>query len=226
MGKALAKQITGLSWTARISLVVICTLLTSVFMYEGWYKPRFTEAATVTYGVTVPSTATVGIDGSSTLSATGTITTAPTARGLMSTTYTTTATDYRPTTGMTSGTAVVLMKLYTPAYASATQISAPSGSFGIRGYNATDTWTFHLYAHNPAGVAGNKTLIATSNTTTSGTGATITVTPTYTMATNPVIPAGYRLLLEIGYTPRRDYLHPTGLRRRRRRRRLEPAHRD
>ena len=67
MGKALAKQITGMSWTAKLSLVLVCTVLTSVFMYEGWYKPRFTEAATVTYGVTVPSTASVGIDGAAKL---------------------------------------------------------------------------------------------------------------------------------------------------------------
>ena len=45
MGKALAKQITRMSWTAKLSLVLVCTLLTSVFMYEGWYQPRYTQAA-------------------------------------------------------------------------------------------------------------------------------------------------------------------------------------
>ena len=60
MGKIITKKIKGMGWTAKIGLVLLCTLLTSVFMYEGWYKPRFTEAATVTYGVTVPSTASVG----------------------------------------------------------------------------------------------------------------------------------------------------------------------
>ena len=64
MGKVLARQIKGMSWTARISLVLVGTLLTSVFMYEGWYKPRYTEAATVTYQVVVPNTTTsVGADG-------------------------------------------------------------------------------------------------------------------------------------------------------------------
>ena len=201
MGKALAKQITGMSWTARISLVLVCTLLASVFMYEGWYKPRYIEAATVTYGVTVPSTATVGIDGSANLSATGTITTTPTVRGLMSTTYTTSASSYRPTTGMTNGTAVTLLKLYSPVYATPTQITAPSGSFAVRGYNATDRWTAHLYAYNPNGTAGNKTLLYTSSTLTSGTGATVAFAPTYTAAASTTVPAGYRLLVEIVYTP-------------------------
>ena len=45
MGKALAKQITGMSWRAKISLVLLCTLVLSVFMYEGWYQPKNTQAA-------------------------------------------------------------------------------------------------------------------------------------------------------------------------------------
>ena len=45
MGKALAKQITGIGRTAKVSLVLICTVLTSVFMYEGWSQPNQVSAA-------------------------------------------------------------------------------------------------------------------------------------------------------------------------------------
>ena len=45
MGKALAKQITGIGRTAKVSLVLICTVLTSVFMSEGWSQPNQVSAA-------------------------------------------------------------------------------------------------------------------------------------------------------------------------------------
>ena len=45
MGKVIAKRIKGMTWTAKISLVLLCTVLSSVFMYEGWYKPQATLAA-------------------------------------------------------------------------------------------------------------------------------------------------------------------------------------
>ena len=45
MGKVISKKIRGMSWMAKISLVTIVSLLTTIFMYEGWYKPRDTQAA-------------------------------------------------------------------------------------------------------------------------------------------------------------------------------------
>lgn len=201
MGKVIKKKLNGMNWWAKASLVLLLTLATSVFMYQGWYKPTPAAAATVTYGVTVPDVLTTGIDGLAQFpTAAASVTTAPTVRGNMSTTLTTTGASYRPTTGMTSGNATTMLKLYTPAYATAQTITAPAGEFAIRGYNATDTWTFHVYSHNPAGVAGNKTLMYSSNTTTSGTGATVVVAPTYTLV-NSAMPAGYKLLLEVVYTP-------------------------
>ena len=44
MGKVMVKKIKGISWTARASLIMVCTLLMSVFMYQGWYKPRMIQA--------------------------------------------------------------------------------------------------------------------------------------------------------------------------------------
>jgi predicted CxxxxCH...CXXCH cytochrome family protein len=201
MGKVIKKKMNGMSWWMKTSIVLLLTMATSLFMYQGWYQPVPAQAATVTYGVTVPSTASTGIDGLAQFpTAAASVTTAPTVRGNMSTTLTTSGASYRPTTGMTNGTAVTMLKLYSPAYATAQTITAPSGSFAIRGYNASDTWTFHVYSHNPNGVAGNKTLMYSSNTTTSGTTATVVVVPTYTLV-NSAMPAGYKLLVEIVYTP-------------------------
>jgi hypothetical protein len=45
MGRVISKQIKGMSWMAKVSLVLLCTLLTSVFMYQGWYKPLQSQAA-------------------------------------------------------------------------------------------------------------------------------------------------------------------------------------
>jgi len=45
MGRVIAKQIRGMSWTSKVSLVLACTLLMSVFMYEGLFKPDQGQAA-------------------------------------------------------------------------------------------------------------------------------------------------------------------------------------
>jgi hypothetical protein len=45
MGKVITRKIRGMSWTAKVSLVLLCTVLTSVFMYQGWYKPKGAQAA-------------------------------------------------------------------------------------------------------------------------------------------------------------------------------------
>ena len=49
MGKVITKKIQGMGWTARISLILICTLLSSIMMYEGWYKPRMIQAQVDSY---------------------------------------------------------------------------------------------------------------------------------------------------------------------------------
>lgn len=54
MGKAIKKQIQGMSWWARLSLVALLTLATTVFMYEGWYKPKQASAAIAVVGVSTP----------------------------------------------------------------------------------------------------------------------------------------------------------------------------
>jgi hypothetical protein len=45
MGKVIARKIKGMTWSAKIGLTLVCTLLISVFMYQGWYQPLSTKAA-------------------------------------------------------------------------------------------------------------------------------------------------------------------------------------
>jgi len=47
MGKVITKKIQGMSWVFKTSLVLLLTLATSVFMYEGWYKPKQAAAAPI-----------------------------------------------------------------------------------------------------------------------------------------------------------------------------------
>lgn len=48
MGKIIRNKIHGMSWLTKTSLVLLFTLVTSVFMYQGWYKPM-QAAAGVSY---------------------------------------------------------------------------------------------------------------------------------------------------------------------------------
>ncbi len=45
MGQVIRKQMKGMSWMAKVSMVLMITLLTSIFMYQGWYKPLQGQAA-------------------------------------------------------------------------------------------------------------------------------------------------------------------------------------
>jgi len=45
MGEIIAKQVRGMNWMAKISIVLIFTLVFSTFMHEGWNQPKPAEAA-------------------------------------------------------------------------------------------------------------------------------------------------------------------------------------
>ena len=47
MGRKIAKRIRGMNWMAKVSLILIFTLVLSTFMYQGWYKPKQSEAAPI-----------------------------------------------------------------------------------------------------------------------------------------------------------------------------------
>lgn len=48
MGKVMKKKLQGMSWWMKTSLVLLLTLATTIFMYEGWYKPLQAQAAITT----------------------------------------------------------------------------------------------------------------------------------------------------------------------------------
>jgi len=48
MGKVIVKNIKGMGWKAKITLIAMATLVFSVLIYQGWYKPR-EAASTVSY---------------------------------------------------------------------------------------------------------------------------------------------------------------------------------
>ena len=73
MGKVIAKRIRGMNWSAKVGLVLLCTLLTSIFMYQGWSKPKGAQATvlqgwTNVYGANafptaaIPYTVTAGVN--------------------------------------------------------------------------------------------------------------------------------------------------------------------
>ncbi|GFE57394.1 CxxxxCH/CxxCH domain-containing protein [Geobacter sp. AOG1] len=71
MGKVIQKKIQGMSLWAKGSLVITLTLLMSVFMYQGWYKPFISSAATATYSYTFTGGAAgwTGVTGTNTATA-------------------------------------------------------------------------------------------------------------------------------------------------------------
>ncbi len=60
MGEIIVRKVRGMNWMAKISLVLIFTMVFSTFMYQGWYKPghalaagaQFLDGASVTVATT------------------------------------------------------------------------------------------------------------------------------------------------------------------------------
>ena len=48
MGKVIKNKIQGMSWWMKTSLVLLLTLTSMLFMYEGWYKPKQVQAGITT----------------------------------------------------------------------------------------------------------------------------------------------------------------------------------
>ncbi len=199
MGKVITRKIQGMSWWLKASLVLILTLVTSVFIYEGWYKPLPAQAATQTYYMQSDTTSNIGVDGTCNLPAGTPAATqaAPLYTTLATAESTIAARYYAPI--ITNGT---VLKMYGPVYtANAVDISAISASFAVRPAANADTIRLYLYDYDPAGTAGNKTLVATSTVLTEGTAGT-TYTKTWAAANFTIngtgrVAKGHRLLVEV-----------------------------
>lgn len=154
----------------KASLVLLFTLVSMVFMYQGWYKPMQLQAATVSYYMTADTTTNLGADGTCNVTGLTPYTSTGIGRTDTATTEGSTAYRYYPTIS-TANTATVALKVYGPVYANAVDISGISVSAALRGLAATDTVKLDLYDYDPAGALDNGTLVASSaaKTLTSGT---------------------------------------------------------
>ena len=56
MGKVIKKKIQGMNFWSKAGLVLLFTLATSMFMYQGWYKPLRAQAAVGVLGTGFPAT--------------------------------------------------------------------------------------------------------------------------------------------------------------------------
>ena len=61
MGRIIAEKVRGMNWTAKISLVLIFTLVFSTFMHQGLHRPGLAQATTQTYTSTTTWTAPAGV---------------------------------------------------------------------------------------------------------------------------------------------------------------------
>ncbi|MFZ4858146.1 MAG: CxxxxCH/CxxCH domain c-type cytochrome [Desulfuromonadaceae bacterium] len=66
MGKVIKKKIQGMNWLMKSGIVLLLTLATTVFMYEGWYKPKPADAAITS--VVAAAAATAGTNAAPTVS--------------------------------------------------------------------------------------------------------------------------------------------------------------
>ena len=161
---------------------------------------------TKTYYVQPDNTTALGVDGTANV-ASGSVTTAP----FVLTTFdpvgnSGVSSSYRPTTLMLNGRTDVMMKIYTPIYATtAVNISNIAASFAVRGYNSGDKFNVNLYDYNPAGTAGNETVVATGTAKTISTaGSTQQMTWTasdFSINGTGSVAQNHRLLVKLTYRP-------------------------
>jgi predicted CxxxxCH...CXXCH cytochrome family protein len=191
MGKIIGKKIRGMSGRAKASLVLTLTLLITVFMYQGWLRPIITNSAVnQKYYFTLDTTAqSIGADGttSTALANNGT------GKYSLGVTAYTGSTSYAAVTPTSAKTTVGT--LYSPVYASNQVLTNPYLNVAVRGGSTGNiTWYADIYDYDPAGAAGNGTLLwsTTGTDTYSGTTTTNRVL-TFSSPAQQTIASGHRL---------------------------------
>ncbi|MDD2855816.1 MAG: Calx-beta domain-containing protein, partial [Desulfuromonadaceae bacterium] len=207
MGQVIKKKLNGMSWWMKTSLVLLLTMATTVFMYQGWYQPKDAKAAVITYYMQASTASTIGVDSPANLPAgsPSSFTGYP-AKTVLGTAETGTGSIYYPAGFTTSGSTYIVERLYAPVYASAMDISNISASMAIRPAATNEAVSVSLYDYDPAGTAGNKTLVATGATKTLGTAGTTAQTTwaagDFTINGTGRVASGHSLLIETSYTYR------------------------
>ncbi|GFO53604.1 hypothetical protein GMSM_06110 [Geomonas sp. Red276] len=197
MAKVLARQIRGMSWSAKVGMITIFTLLLSIFVYEGLFKPNFAGAATTTYNFTLDSTAVnLGADGATNTSSSST----GAGKFSMITTTPSTRTSNIGSNTLASGSAeTTIGTVYGPAYATPQNLTSPVLQLAVsrNSSQSTETWKAYVYDYDPNGVAGNKTLLWTSGTTTQNSSTASNVALSFAGATQKTIAAGHRVKIVV-----------------------------
>lgn len=172
MGKVIKKKLNGMSWWMKTSLILLLTLATSVFMYQGWYMPKHSEAAAATYQLWYDAAApTVGSDGAVNVIAGATSTTygavaaggtnqyrAPLTSGV-TLAANTVQNVIRPAASIAAST-TEFVRTYTPVRTSANNQIAANATASVQLKmstvgTGTGTCTLELYEYNDiAGIVG------------------------------------------------------------------------
>lgn len=201
MGRVIAKKIRGMNWWAKGGLILVVTLMLSVFMQRGWFSPLVSDSATNTYHFSVDTTAVnVGADGLTSTTALTTV--APPANNR----YSLTVGGYSTGTGYSlaaAATTTTMAQLYTPVYQTDTVLSAPVMNLAIRNSaTGTSNWTVTVYDYDPSGSAGNGTVLYTGTATATTTTTTSRpVTFTQVAGTPVTVTHGHRVKVVVQATP-------------------------
>ena len=191
MGKVLSRKIKGMNIWVKTSLVVAFTLLSSMFMYQGWFSPLFSHTATNQfYYFKLDTTAvSTGADGNTSTA----VSTAGTGKYSLSKTAPTASTSYASNTAV--GTSMTPVgTYYSPAYTVQQTLSNPRVRIAARdSATGTITWQAQVYDYSTSGSAGNGTLIWTSGTATTTTTTTTNTTLPFTSPANYNIAAGHAI---------------------------------
>ncbi|WP_298268792.1 CxxxxCH/CxxCH domain-containing protein [Geobacter sp.] len=171
MGRIIVRKVRGLTLRAKGALIIAITLLVTVFMYQGWYRPMLSRASVITYYLNALPATGVGVDGSTTMtSVTDTnvvIGSSNAVRGLMNTNPPSSSARARvyDVSGGTNFTNQEFYRAYTPAYAADTRIEAGvlaefEAYMVVRGTSASVS--VQLFDYNPA--TGTATQVGTTQT--------------------------------------------------------------
>lgn len=198
MGKVIKKKLNGMSWWMKTSLVLLLTLATSVFMYQGWYMPNHAKAASKTYYID-------DAGGSGTVIATGVSTTVVAATNPTSAVPTpditllgtaSSATTSNRTTGTYTAGVTMLEAIYNTAYPANTAVTGTSFMFRLRDGSGGYTAGIQLFYVAANGTKTNFTGSVVNQAVASGGSLDFTVNLSGQTAT---VPAGSKLGVRIIY---------------------------
>ncbi|WP_236685627.1 CxxxxCH/CxxCH domain c-type cytochrome [Geobacter pickeringii] len=165
-------------------------LLTGILVYQGLFRPEPLNSATNTYYFGL-SSVNLGADGSTN--------TAAVLNGKISMSTGVYTTSQRVSASSVT-TEQTLINAYGPAYATKQTVDAPAVTIGVRDRNGTANniyWKAYVYDYDPAGTAGNGTLLWTSDAIESHPAVQTPLALTFTNPLPKDVNAGHRLKVVI-----------------------------